>query len=101
MARLPIGTAIRRIVFAAVIIGAAVWFIFFDTYSVRSRRAWQKELHRLEQENVNLRQEITLLQNELAQPPTDDAIEKIAREEYGMRRPGDVVYQVEHAQSDE
>ena len=101
MARLALGKMFRRLLIAVVIVGAAVWFVFFDTYSIRNRRAWQSELQLLEEENTRLRLEISRLQDELAHPPTDEAIEKIAREEYGMRREGDVVYRVEYASPDE
>ena len=101
MAGLPLGTLIRRLLVAVVIVAAGVWILFFDTYSIRSHRMWKSERDRLKVENAELRQEIARLRDELSQPPTDESIEKVAREEYGMRRPDDVVYRVEYPNGDE
>ena len=87
--------ALRRAVIAVLVIGAVVWFVSFDSYSVRKRIEWQAEFEQLEAENAQLRQEIARLKEELAEPPTDEVIEKIAREQYGMRRPGELVYKLE------
>lgn len=72
-----------------------MWFVFFDSYSVRRRIDWKADYEELEAENEQLRQEIARLREELAEPPTDEVIEKIAREQYGMRRPGELVYKLE------
>ncbi len=96
---MPIGRNISRVVSRAVVavlvIAAVVWFVFFDSYSVRKRIDWQAEYEQLEAENALLRLEIARLKEELAEPPTDEMIERIAREQYGMRRPGELVYRLE------
>lgn len=72
-----------------------LWFGFFDTYSLWSRFQLEKEkrdlvnrtellVHQTEQ----LRMKIESLQNDPA------ILERIAREEYGMRRPGETVYRI-------
>ncbi len=98
---MPVGRniprAVRRAIIAVLVLGAVVWFVFFDSYSVRKRIDWQAEYEQLESENALLRQEIARLKEELAEPPTDEMIEKIAREQYGMRRPGELVYRLETA----
>lgn len=72
-----------------------VWFGFFDTYSVWTRLKLEREknnlLHKTEQlvkDTEILRQRIEALQNDPA------LLERIAREEYGMRRPGETVYRI-------
>lgn len=71
------------------------WFVFFDSYSLLSRIRWHQESTKLNSENAQLRSEIDELEAQLALPLTDEDVERIAREEYGMTRPGEVVYRVE------
>ncbi len=68
------------------------WFGFLDTYSLNERIQQHRELVELRAENAELNTEIATLEAALAQPVTDEVIERIAREEYGMRRPGETVY---------
>ena len=72
-----------------------IWFLFVDAYSLKTR--WdlgqqKKELIRkteeLKIESETLEQDIQKLEN------NPDLIEKIAREEYGMKKPGEKVYKI-------
>ncbi len=91
----------RRRLSPLVLIGSAiaVWlllqFVWFDSYSWRRYQDWQKEHEELLKENARLQAEIIELQALLEAPPSDEVIEKIAREQYGMRREGETVYRVE------
>ncbi len=78
-----------------VVLLAALWFTFFDSHSLVKSVRWHQEMARLTEENEALRQEIEALEERLAEPLSDEVIEKIAREEYGMRRPDETVYRVE------
>ena len=71
-----------------------VWFIYFDSYSLIKRHRWHNDLVELREENEKLREEITELKQRLEAPPTDEEIEKIAREQYGMRKEGETVYRI-------
>ena len=77
-----------------VVLLATLWFTFFDSHSLVKSVRWHQEVARLTEENEALRQEIEVLEERLAEPLSDEFIEKIAREEYGMRRPGETVYRV-------
>lgn len=85
----------RRLLLTAVLLAAALWFTFFDSHSLIRRARWHQEYQQLTRENDTLRQEIATLEARLAEPVTDEIIEQIAREQYGMRRPGETVYRVE------
>lgn len=72
-----------------------IWFAFIDTYSLWTRL----ELHnrkndlilkteKLEAETERLKQQIQDLKNDPA------LLERIAREEYGMKREGETVYKI-------
>ena len=70
----------------------AVWIGFLDSHSLFRRFAYHQEYQELARENEALRAEIEALEAELAAPLSAERVERIAREEYGMRRPGETVY---------
>lgn len=80
------------------VVGAVLilfWFAFLDSHSLYSRIQWHREQARLEKENEQLRSEIQRIETMLARPLTDEEIERIAREQFGMTREGEVVYPLE------
>jgi cell division protein FtsB len=74
---------------------ALVWVAFFDSHSIRKRLRFHQQHAALTTENDSLRRRIEALQRKLKHPPADSTVERIAREEYGMKRPGETVYRVE------
>ena len=91
----PAGARMRRILLVAALTLGGLWFTFFDSYSVVKRTRWHQEQAQLTLENERLLREIQELEIRLGQAPTDEMIEKIAREQYGMRRADETVYRVE------
>ncbi len=87
----------RRLLLVGGIVAAwlLLQFIWFDSYSWIRYQEWQQEHEHLVEENEQLQTEITELQTILQTPPSDALIEKIAREQYGMRREGETVYRIE------
>ncbi len=71
-----------------------VSFVFFDSHSLLKRMTWRSEYLDVREENEQLRTDIAELEKEVSEGLSDEAVEKIAREEYGMRRPGETVYRV-------
>lgn len=83
------------------LVGAAalvIWLLFFDSHSVWKRVAWHHELSELREENAALRHRIDELETRLDEEPTDEEIEQLAREKYGMRRPDETVYRVQRVE---
>ena len=80
------------------IVGAGVvlliWITFFDSHSLLKRYRWHQEYEAVTAENEALRQRIQALEEKLGQPLSDDVVERIAREEYGMKRPGETIYRI-------
>lgn len=72
-----------------------LWIAFFDSHSLLRRYQWHREYDRLTRENERLRQQIDTLQARIDRPLSDEVVERIAREAYGMKRPGETVYRVE------
>lgn len=77
------------------LIGVLVWVLFFDSHSLLQRYYWQQELEATKRENATLRKDIERLQTQLDRPLSDSVVERIAREEYGMKRPGEIIYRIE------
>lgn len=72
-----------------------VWFAFIDTYSLWTRYDLsqrkdnlKKKTEQLEAETARLKQQIKDLKNDPA------LLERIAREEYGMKKEGETIYKV-------
>lgn len=72
-----------------------VWIAFFDSHSLLKRYRWHQEYEQLAAENEDLRQAIQTLERKLEQPLSDEVVEKLAREAYGMKRPDETVYPIE------
>ena len=77
------------------LVGLALWVAFFDSHSVLRRVGYARELDRLTAENGRLASENRALAAAAARGLDDERLERVAREEYGMRRPGERVYRVE------
>lgn len=72
-----------------------IWFGFIDTYSIYARYKLNREKEALKAKIEVLKLETELLDlkiKELKENP--DLLEKIAREQYGMRKKGEKVYRV-------
>lgn len=84
----------RRPVLIAIGAAVLVWVTFFDSHSLWSRYSFYQERSTLLEENARLQADIEELEELLAAPLTDEDVIRIAREEYGMSREGEVVYPV-------
>lgn len=82
---------------ASALLLLAVWLTFFDSHSLVKRLAWHREHAHLVESNARLRSEIERLELEVGKGLSDEVVERIAREEYGMRRPGETVSRVKKA----
>lgn len=72
-----------------------VWFGFFDTYSVWTRLKLEREKKDLIRRTEQLVHDTSVLKQRIEALQDDPALlERIAREEYGMRRPGETIYRI-------
>ncbi|MFN1835009.1 FtsB family cell division protein [Balneola sp. MJW-20] len=72
-----------------------IWFTFLDTFSVKTR--WdlysQKEDYKTRTEEM--KQDVEELKEKIKRLENDPALlEKIAREDYGMKKEGETVYKI-------
>ncbi len=85
---------LRKVLLWVLAGAVVVSFVFFDSHSLLKRMTWRSEYLDVREENEQLRTDITELEKEVSEGLSDEAVEKIAREEYGMRRPGETVYRI-------
>lgn len=72
-----------------------VWFAFIDTYSLKTRWDLFVQKKELKERTTELDKASDELKEKIENLDKDEALlEKIAREEYGMRKPGETVYKV-------
>lgn len=103
MARRPspalLSPRLRRSLLLLALLGAAVWVSFFDSHSLLRRARYFAEARTLSAENERLAGEIEALEEHVRAGLSDALVEKVAREQYGMRRPGERVYPVEERET--
>ncbi|MDX1438981.1 MAG: septum formation initiator family protein [Rubricoccaceae bacterium] len=87
--------AIRKRLYLIGALALAFWLLFLDSHSVLRRVQYYRELRYLTKENEQMQENIAELNESIAQGLSDETVEKIAREQYGMRRPGETVYRIE------
>lgn len=76
----------------------AVWFLFFDTYSILTKMKLERQKKDLVERTEDYRQRTAELESKIeALENNPDLIEKIAREDYGMRKPNETVYIIQRA----
>ena len=89
----PVSRLRSRLVIAA-LAGVVIWVAFFDSHSIVRRAQYAAELGRLTEENVTMADDNAAVQARLDRGLDDATVEEVAREQYGMRRPGETVYRV-------
>lgn len=90
----PSKPTLRRKLILVGLLLLAAWITFFDSHSLVKRVRWHHEVNTLTAENKRLRLEADQLTARLREGLSDEVVEQIAREQYGMRRAGETVYRV-------
>ena len=85
---------LRSRLVACALVALAVWVTFFDSHSLLRRASYARELARLTDENEQMVAANAETQARLDRGLDDATVEQVAREQYGMRRPGETVYRV-------
>ena len=95
LAQLVTSPALRRRLLVLGLVVAGVWFALFDSHSLLRRVQYYHEYRTLAAENAQLQAEIDDLEGRVSTRLSDEVVEEVAREQYGMRRAGETVYPVE------
>lgn len=83
--------------FLALVLGGIIfiWFAFIDTYSIWTRIQLSQRLDELRAKKQQLQHQTEMLKTKIEKLETDpDLLERIAREEYGMKKKGETVYKI-------
>ena len=89
-----LGPRTRRRAVIALLVGLGLWVAFLDSHSLLRRALYARDLGRIETENAELQRENAQLSAAVEDGLDAGTVEKVAREQYGMRRPGETVYRV-------
>lgn len=87
----------KKSILVSVLVGSAViWFLFFDTYSLLTRFQLENRKEVLIEQTEEYRKKAEELDRQIRELESNpQLIEKIAREDYGMRKPDETVYKIE------
>lgn len=73
-----------------------MWFLFFDTHSLSTKIQLDQQKKDLIERTEDYRQKAAELDEKIeALEKNPELIEKIAREDYGMKKPDETVYKVQ------
>ena len=92
---LPTSPRVRRRLGLGVLLVVLGWLTFFDSHSLLRRARYAYELGQLQDENAALAESNQALAQQVRAGLSDATVERVAREQYGMRRPGETVYRTE------
>jgi cell division protein FtsB len=85
--------------FVLVLIGFAVWMLFFDSNSWFIHHELNSEIDDLETEKEYYKKEIEKDNKVIKELSTQEGLEKFAREEYYMKRENEEIYIIEYEDS--
>ena len=86
-------------IFILIIVGFAVWMLFFDANSWLIHHELNTDIEALENEKKYYQKEIEKDKKDLKKLSTDEGLEKFAREEYYMKRDNEEIYIIEYEDS--
>ncbi|MCW9707008.1 FtsB family cell division protein [Fodinibius salsisoli] len=87
--------------FLALILGGFIfiWFAFIDTYSLWTRIQLNYQMDELQSKKEKLQKETLILKEKIEDLKNDPTLlERIAREEYGMKKEGETVYKIKEVE---
>ncbi len=93
--RIGLGDNVKRRLLVLGLLFLFVWVLLFDSHSMLNRFLWYREANEIEVQNQELREESRQIRTEIDKAGEPQAIERVARESYGMRKDGETVYRVE------
>ena len=86
-------------IFILIVVGFAVWMLFFDANSWLIHHELNTDIEALENEKEYYQKEIEKDKKDLKKLSTDEGLEKFSREEYYMKRENEEIYIIEYEDS--
>lgn len=85
----------KRFLVSLLVAFLVVWFSFIDVYSLKTRWELSQRKKELIERTADLSMKSDELKTKLSSLENNQVLlEKIAREQYGMRKPGETVYKI-------
>lgn len=87
--------------FLVLILGGfvVIWLAFIDTYSIWTRVELSQRKVELKEQKQQLKAETLILKQKIEYLETDPfLLERIAREEYGMKKEGETIYKIKEVE---
>jgi len=85
----------KKILLGLLALAILIWFLFVDVYSLKTRWQLQQQKQELIEKTQELEEQSIMLETDIKElEKNPDLIEKIAREEYGMKKEGETVYKI-------
>lgn len=73
-----------------------MWFLFFDTYSLMTKIQLENQKKELIERTEDYQEKAAELEKKIEDLENNpELIEKIAREDYGMKKPDETVYKIQ------
>ena len=94
LASLRENSRLKRRLVLGLILCVALWIAFFDSHSILRRVQLSNERASLQTEVEVLKAENKYYEERTQAGLTDELVESIAREQYGLRKPGELVFPV-------
>lgn len=86
----------RSWIIIALVLFTGTWFLFFDTYSLMTKFQLERQKNELIERTEQYQKQAEELDKKIDALNNDpDLIERIAREDYGMRKPDETVYKIQ------
>jgi len=85
---------LRRRLILIGLLALAAWVALLDSHSLARRITYARELRTLTRENQELERANAAMEGRIEGGLSPATVEHVAREQYGMRRPGETVYPV-------
>ena len=91
----------RRLLISLVLLLIVAGYVFFSNRGIISRFSLQWEKAQLQEDISNYKQKIDSLQNYIQRLHSDTLlIERLAREQHGMIKPGETIFFIESSKAD-
>ena len=75
---------------------ALLWFLFFDTHSLYTKFQLESQKKELIERTEEYREKTAELEQKIEELENNpELVEKIAREDYGMKKPDETVYKIQ------
>ncbi|MCA0132271.1 FtsB family cell division protein [Winogradskyella alexanderae] len=86
-------------IYVIVLLGFAIWMLFFDAHSWLFHHELNTEINELEYQKQHYKNEMAKDNKAIKELSTEEGVERMARETYYMKKPNEEIYIIEYEDS--